>query len=111
MYLLFSRNAASGIAYRNNGNIVVYGQNYVNAPTVVVELDRIIEKIEQQPPDLAGIKGAYYVLLHSTGNFDSTLAGLSAHAVNRRLHQLREVFLFPLKLDLLVFRLGQFHQV
>ena len=69
MYLLFSRDAASGIADRNNGNIIVYGQNHVNVSAAVVELDGIIQKIEQQPPDLAGIKSAYNVLLYRHRKF------------------------------------------
>ena len=52
-------------------------------PLAVVELDRIIQKIEQQPPDLPGIKSADHILLHCTGNFDAAFARLRTHAVNR----------------------------
>jgi len=51
-------------------------QNDVNVSAIVVELDRVVEEIEQKPPDLPGIKGANYVLLHGTGNLDPTFAGL-----------------------------------
>ena len=69
MYLLIGRNAASGIADRNNGNVVMNGQNHVNVSAPMVELDGIIQKIEQQPPDLARIKCAYHVLLHRRRKF------------------------------------------
>src|ERR1700730_5300790 len=105
MCLLFTRDPASSVTYRDNGNVIMHGQNHVNVSARVVKLDGIVEKIEQKPPDLPGVKCAYYILLHSSGNFDSTLAGLPAHAVHCRLYQLGKVFLFPVKLDLLTFRL------
>ena len=76
MYLLIGRNAASGIGDGNHGNVVMDGQNHVHGSAPMIELDGIIQKIEQQPPDLARIKCADHVLLHCAGNFDSTLARL-----------------------------------
>src|ERR1051326_4531892 len=55
--LLLRGNTTSGIADGNHGHVIHYGEGNVNLSAGMVEFDRIIQQVEQEPPDLPGVKG------------------------------------------------------